>query len=83
MLQAMEVVGRVGEKSLGEAMSPQVTHLKKLILSAQQGNENDIRILRRICMDISEAAPVHALITIGECLVQVGLEAEREQILQN
>jgi hypothetical protein len=67
----------------GGEMSPQIEFLKNLIQSAQKGDEGAITVLRRICVSAAEKAPVHDLITIGRCLVHIGVEATRTETGRN
>jgi hypothetical protein len=64
-------------------MSPQVEFLKNLIATAQTGNEGAIALLRQVCQSAAEKAPLHDLLTMGECLYHIGVEACRTQIGRN
>jgi hypothetical protein len=63
--------------------SPQVEQLKTIISNAQQGNEAAVTLLRKIAKDIVDAAPVPALVTIGQCIVSIGDEAREVEAGRN
>lgn len=64
-------------------MSPQVEFLKNLIAMARTGNEQAIKLLRQVIQSATEKAPLHDLLTIGECLYHIGIEATCTQIGRN
>ena len=64
-------------------MSTQQEFLRNVITSAKSGNEGAITLLRQICEGAAEKAPKHDLITIGECLYRIGIEAARIEASRN
>jgi hypothetical protein len=65
-------------------MSNELQFLKNLIASAQiPDNEAAVKLLRQICSKAVDAAPVADLITIGQCLMHVGRDAERIEAGRN
>jgi hypothetical protein len=63
--------------------SPQVEHLKNVIAAAQQGSEAAVAFLRTVAKDLIDAAPIPDLVTIGQCLVSIGVEAGRIETGRN
>lgn len=64
-------------------MSPQITFLKGLIVTAQGGDDGAIAMLRQICSNAAQQAPVADLITLSQCLVQIGIEATQNEARRN
>jgi hypothetical protein len=56
-------------------MSQQIDFLKNVISSVQAGSLGATDLLRQICLSAIEKAPVHGLITLGECLCKLDEEA--------
>jgi hypothetical protein len=52
-------------------MSEQVEFLKQVLSRARAGDDAAAALLRQICQAAVEAAPLHALVTVAECLCRV------------
>ena len=64
-------------------MSPQIAFLSGLITSAKEGSEGAVAMLRSICSNAAQQAPTPDLITIAQCLCQLGIEATRNEASRN
>jgi hypothetical protein len=59
--------------------------LCRLVVEAKDENtkEASIKMLREICVNAVNRAPVHALATLGRCLAYLGEEARLDSIQEN
>ncbi len=55
-------------------MSMQIDFLKSMIANAESGNKEAILLLRQICKEAAEKAPLHALLSIGQHLISLNEE---------
>lgn len=64
-------------------MSQQVEFLKNVIASVRAGDDGALALLRQICRAAADKAPSHDLLTMGECLYHIGIEATRSELRRN
>ena len=55
-------------------MSMQIEFLKSVIANAKAGNEEAILLLRQICKEAAEKAPLHSLLSMGQYLIALNEE---------
>jgi len=64
-------------------MSPQVELLNNLIEEIRAGSAEPIPLLREICREAADKAPVPDLITMARCLVHIGQQATLTETRRN
>lgn len=64
-------------------MSDQLEFLSNVIATAESGEGAAIEVLRNICVEAAEKAPVYDLIALGKCLAHLGAEAAESNLRRN